>query len=104
MIYDEERPPRGACVLIDPLDPTRRRAIPAATASEDLLVPVFRAGRRTWRAPSLEETRRRAQAQLAGFHSGIKRFLNPHQYPVGLEAGLHAMKTDLILRARGATA
>jgi nicotinate phosphoribosyltransferase len=38
---------------------------------------------------------------LATFHGGIKRFANPHQYPVGLEQGLYQRKTDLILRARG---
>ena len=101
VIFDEERPIRGDCAMIDPLDPTRRRIIPAGTASEDLLVPVFRAGRRVWQPPPIEEVRRRAQSQLAAFHAGIKRFLNPHQYPVGLEAGLHNMKTELILKARG---
>jgi nicotinate phosphoribosyltransferase len=35
------------------------------------------------------------------FHSGIKRFLNPHQYPVGLESRLHELKTKLIFQARG---
>jgi nicotinate phosphoribosyltransferase len=38
---------------------------------------------------------------LARFHFGIKRFINPHQYPVGLEEGLHELKTDLVLKARG---
>ena len=28
-------------------------------------------------------------------------FINPHQYPVGLESGLHELKTELILQARG---
>ena len=39
--------------------------------------------------------------QLAMFHAGVKRFANPHQYPVGLELGLHERKTKLILKARG---
>jgi len=104
VICDEESPVRGDCVMIDPLDPTRRRIIPAATDFENLLVPVFRGGKRVWKAPALDDVRRRAQAQLATFHSGIKRFLNPHQYPVGLEAGLHELKTELILKARGVTA
>jgi nicotinate phosphoribosyltransferase len=34
-------------------------------------------------------------------HPGIKRFANPHQYPVGLEASLHDVKTRLVLAARG---
>jgi nicotinate phosphoribosyltransferase len=51
--------------------------------------------------PSLEASRRRTQEQLAMFHDGVKRFVNPHQYPVGLELGLHERKTTLILKARG---
>jgi nicotinate phosphoribosyltransferase len=31
----------------------------------------------------------------------VKRFVNPHQYPVGLERGLHELKTRLVLAARG---
>jgi nicotinate phosphoribosyltransferase len=42
VIYDEEDPIQGDCTLVDPLDPTRQKTIPAGTASADLLVPVFR--------------------------------------------------------------
>jgi nicotinate phosphoribosyltransferase len=51
--------------------------------------------------PALEVVREHARSQLARLHEGIKRFVNPHRYPVGLEAGLHRRKTDLVLRARG---
>ena len=43
-------------------------------------------------------------SQLALFHPGVKRFVNPHRYPVGLEQQLFAMKTELVLRARGVNA
>jgi nicotinate phosphoribosyltransferase len=49
----------------------------------------------------LKEVRRRTADQLDGFHPGIKRFVNPHRYPVGLELGLFEKKTRLILEARG---
>lgn len=101
MIFDELHPPRGEAVIIDPLDPTRRKIIPAGTAHEPLLVPVLRGGRRTGRFPSLEEMRLRVHEQLAGFHAGIKRFINPHRYPVGLEEELHRRKTELVLELRG---
>ena len=45
--------------------------------------------------------RERTKAQLDLFHAGVKRLMNPHQYPVGLELGLHNLKTDLVLKARG---
>jgi len=48
--------------------------------------------------------RARRESQLARFHPGIKRFENPHGYPVGLEQALFDLKTRLILEARGLTA
>jgi nicotinate phosphoribosyltransferase len=99
-IYDEERGAADPCTIVDPTDPTRRRVIERGTPSEDLLVPILRKGKPVGEMPKLADVRRRAQEQLAGFHAGIKRFVNPHQYPVGLEKGLHDLKTDLILRAR----
>jgi len=66
-----------------------------------LLIPVFKRGELVHRSPPLEEIRRRAQAQLAMLAPGVKRFVNPHLYPVGLELGLHTLRTELILRARG---
>lgn len=98
-IFDEPRGLSSPCTIVDPLDATRRRRIDAPT-HDDLLVPVFRAGRPVYEAPPIEASRERAAQQLARFHAGIKRFVNPHQYPVGLEQGLHELKTELILRAR----
>jgi nicotinate phosphoribosyltransferase len=99
-LYDMEQVLQGSVTIVDPLDATRRRRIPGNVAHEDLLAPVFRRGRLVYREPSLEASRRRVQEQLAGFHAGIKRFPNPHPYPVGLELGLHRLKTSLILSAR----
>jgi len=99
MIVDEElaRPTR---TLIDPLDPTRRRTLPDDASFTDLLVPVARKGRRTSEAETLDTIRARVREQLGRFHSGVKRFLNPHRYPVGLERTLYERRTELILAAR----
>jgi nicotinate phosphoribosyltransferase len=52
-IWDEGLGLPSPCVIVDPADPTRRREIPAEAAGEDLLVPVFRRGKRsTIRRPS----------------------------------------------------
>jgi nicotinate phosphoribosyltransferase len=101
MIFDEELGAPAAPTLIDPADLTRRKEIPEGTGYADLLVPVFRQGRRVYDPPPLKEVRKRTAEQLAGFHGGIKRFANPHRYPVGLERGLFDLKTHLILQARG---
>jgi nicotinate phosphoribosyltransferase len=101
LIYDSEdgAPSR---TLVDMLDPTRRKTIPAGVPHEDLLVPAARAGRVVASLPSLHDTRARTQRQLALLHPGIKRFVNPHQYPVGLDPMLHERRTRMILEARGA--
>ncbi len=91
-------------VIVDPLDQTRRRSIPDTAPYEDLLVPIFRNGRRVYELPSMEQIRARRQSQLDRFHAGVKRLLNPHQYPVGLERRLFDLKTRLVLQARGVTA
>jgi len=87
--------------IVDPMDMTRRKTIPAGTAHEDLLAPVFRGGNLVYDVPALDDVRRRTAEQLAGFHPSIKRFVHPHPYPAGLERRLHDLKTELVSRARG---
>ena len=101
-IYDLSRPLPASCfTIVDPLNPTRRKHFGPETPSEDILVPVCRSGRVVYELPTLEQTRQRTRQQLGMLHAGVKRFVNPHQYPAGLELGLHDLKTRLILQARG---
>ncbi|MBI4604525.1 MAG: nicotinate phosphoribosyltransferase [Planctomycetes bacterium] len=101
-IYDEERGIREPVVIVDPLDATRRKKMPPEARAADLLEPVFRRGRRVAAVPPLAEARERTRRQLAMLHDGVKRLMNPHEYPVGLEEGLHELRTSLVLAARGA--
>ncbi len=100
LIYDESQGPPAELVVVDPLDPTRRKRVPAGAPGEDLLIPVMRAGEPVYAPPSIEQARDRAQRQLASLHPGIKRLVNPHQYPAGLSLELHELKTRLILEGR----
>lgn len=104
VIYDARRPPSGPVTSIDPFDATRRRTFPADASHSDLLVPVFRGGQLVYTPPTLDEVRQRVQDQLARFPAGVKRFIFPHIYPVGLEKGLQDLRTELILKARGVEA
>jgi nicotinate phosphoribosyltransferase len=65
-----------------------------------MLVPIFRDGNLVYASVSSSDIRDYSKQQLKHFHHSIKRLLNPHQYPVGLERGLHDLKTDLILHLR----
>ena len=87
-------------VMVDPMDFTKRRKLNNATPYEDLLVPVFRNGALVYDLPEIGNIKQRLADQLSGFHEGIKRFVNPHTYPVGLEKSLYDFKTDLILKLR----
>jgi nicotinate phosphoribosyltransferase len=101
LIYDVEDG-ISAQTLIDPLDITRRKTFPPGTPFEDLLVPVWRDRKPVYDSPPLPELRARTQAQLDLLHPGIKRFVNPHTYPVGLDPVLHERRTRMILEARAA--
>jgi nicotinate phosphoribosyltransferase len=100
MIYDCAGPPPSR-TLVDPLDMTRQRTLDDTLSYEDLLVPVFRDGERVGELPTAREARERTRRQLASLHAGIRRFDNPHQYPVGLEKRLFDLRTRLVLEARG---
>jgi nicotinate phosphoribosyltransferase len=99
-IYDLQLGIEESCTLVHPLDFTRRKRIARNTKHLDLQVPIYRGGRRVYTPPSLPEIREHARTELARLHPGIRRFVNPHVYPVGLEERLHDLKTKLILRAR----
>lgn len=103
MIWDEAGAPPSN-VIVDPLDLTRRKSFGENANGHDLLVPVYRNGQRVYQSPGLEEISRHAADQMTKFHAGIKRFANPHRYPVGLEQQLFDLKTRLVLEARGVRA
>jgi nicotinate phosphoribosyltransferase len=99
-IYDLELGLPPSVTIVDPLDVTRRKHIRAKMAHEDLLVPIFRQGKLVYKLPTLDGIRRRLQQQLKMLHPGIKRSVNPHQFPAGLELELNGLKTKLVLKAR----
>lgn len=102
LVFDETAPPAaGDATMVDPLDPTRRRRYAADAPFALLLQPAMRAGTRVREPEPLDAARDRAARELEGFHAGIKRLVNPHRYPVGLELGLHERRTALVLAARG---
>ena len=99
-VYDQWSLPDRDWVLVDPVDFTRRKALANSSQFTDMLVPIFRDGKLVYARVSSSDIRAYSKAQLQHFHHSIKRLLNPHQYPVGLERGLHDLKTDLILHLR----
>ncbi|MFC3414835.1 nicotinate phosphoribosyltransferase [Algoriphagus hitonicola] len=102
MIYleDQEINERGI-VIIDPTDATRRKRImPAFYQEEELLISIFKAGKKIYKSPDIKQIRTRAQSQLEAFDPSHKRLVNPHLYPVGLEENLHHLRMSLVLKAK----
>lgn len=102
VIYDIKSDISGGCTMVDPFDVTRQWTIAPDTAGTDLLVPIFRQGQRVYDSPSIHEMRDHTRSSLDRLAPAIKRFVNPHLYPVGLEQSLHELKLDLIRQARSA--
>lgn len=100
MIWDINHPISAEPHIADPLDATREKQVPSSWNFIDLLVPIFEKGKRVYELPSLLDIKKKTQNELMHFHSGIKRFMNPHQYIVGMEKGLLQRKIDLIREVR----
>lgn len=104
VIYDIHSKINGDCTLVDPFDATKQRTLQKGLTGRDLLVPIFQQGKLVYKIPSLNEIRANAQHELSQFPVGLKRFLNPHQYIVGMEKSLYDLKIDLIKQIRKQTA
>jgi nicotinate phosphoribosyltransferase len=100
VLYDVPTGLSKTRTIIDPLDATRMKNLPHEMEYEDLLCPIFREGKRVYKLPELGEIREKVQDELARFHSGVKRFINPHQYVVGFDEAFYEMKIDLIKKVR----
>jgi nicotinate phosphoribosyltransferase len=101
MIYDIRLgiDPRETSVEVK--DPTRRKRLPKGAEGANLLAPVMRKGRLTAESEEFAAIRQRAAEQLAKLAPGIRRFLNPHEFPVGMEIGLYELRERMIREARG---
>ena len=88
---------------MDIADVTIHKKIPGSAKPHDLLVPIFRRGNLVYERPSVHEMRGLAQTELGRFYTGVKRLLNPHIYPVGLELGLYKIKSRLMQEVRDKT-
>lgn len=101
MIYDVEDGFAEHPTIVDPNDPTKTKKLHIDEFEfEDLLVPVFDKGRLVYEIPELTEIQNVVKAELTHIHSGIKRFVNPHIYVVGLEQNLYEKRLRLILEQR----
>jgi nicotinate phosphoribosyltransferase len=96
MIYDDGLGIDPRLTIVDPRDPARQKLLTADLEPIDLLIPVLRNGRRVAEPETLEVIRARGIHQLAMLHPSIRRFMNPHEFPAGLDIGLHELRDQMV--------
>lgn len=100
MLYDIQIGVPEECILVNPLDPSQERRLKKGMEQQDLLVPLFRKGTLVYKIPKLLDIQAHTKRELAALPNGIKRFINPHIYPVGMEKSLYLLKLDLMKQIR----
>lgn len=101
MLYEIQQPLPRKLKIIDPMDITRRKIIkPDGLEYEELLKPVFSQGKVVYTSPDIHQIRQKTLDSIRKLPDGVKRLVNPHSYPVGLEERLYKLKTDLVLKLR----
>lgn len=105
MIYDEQIfREKEQYKIIDAFDSTREITVQSNDKEgelfHNLLIPIFKRGKLVYTSPPLFVIRATKNAELAAFYDGIKRYLNPHLYMVGLEEDFHKLRQDLIFDLR----
>lgn len=97
-IYDELIGIHEPCTIIDQHDPNVQ--IKADGPFSDLLVPVFRKGKRVYESPTIQKMQAHAKNELSRLPPNMERFTNPQPYPAGLEKNLYQKKLELIRKYR----
>lgn len=88
-------------LIIDPVDPTKRKKIHTKGMEHEILLkPIFRKGELVYGIPEIHTIREKAKKNLSFFDKAHKRLVNPHTYPVGLEESLYQLRTDLVFKMK----
>jgi nicotinate phosphoribosyltransferase len=98
-IYETGHGVSEPCEIVD-VETEDKTTIPANTPYSDLLVPIFRAGKVVYEAPSIETSRDHVRKQLSSAPREILRLNDPVPYKIGLEQSLQELRSKLIAHAK----
>ena len=98
MVYDEQLPPQDE-LIIDSHDELRRKDL-SGFEHVELLEPCVRKGKTICTLQTPQEAQQNTKENLNRLHPTIKRLLNPHSYPVGLERALFKQRGEIVRQAR----
>ncbi len=94
-VYDEVIDDTKPLTIFDPLATWKTKTLTNFWARE-LLVPIFKDGKRVYDSPSLPEIKAYCENEIAHLWDEIKRFENPHDYYVDLSQRLWDIKRILL--------
>lgn len=96
-VYDEVIDDRQPLEIFDPHATWKRKVIANFTAKE-IMVPIFKHGKKVYSEPSLEQIKQYCQEQVDLLWDEVKRFENPHIYYVDLSQKLWDIKQELLVK------
>lgn len=96
MIYDLEIGVPSKPVIQDALDTTLKKVVNPKWKHRDLLIPMVRKGKKIYKTPSLKQMQKNTHEELSQLSPGMRRFIDPEHYFVGLEKGLYEQKLSMI--------
>jgi len=91
-VFEEGKP----LTIFDPVQTWKRKTLKNFRTRE-LLIPVFRGGKRVYDLPKLKDVQAYAKTELDTFWDEVKRLTNPHSYIVDLSTHLFELKQQLLL-------
>ncbi|RZS97676.1 nicotinate phosphoribosyltransferase [Cecembia calidifontis] len=88
-------------MIIDPVDPTKRKKINTNGLDQEILLkPIFIKGQKVYERRDIHQIKQNAERNMGMFDKAHKRFVNPHIYPVGLEEKLYDIRTQLVFKMK----
>jgi nicotinate phosphoribosyltransferase len=100
IIFEEESLPSGKSIkAFHPILPHVSKTYPEQFHREEILVPIFKAGKLVYSLPKLPGIQRKTLENLTNLRAEHKRLQNPHLYHVSLGENLFAKKQELLKAA-----
>ncbi|MBQ4152974.1 MAG: nicotinate phosphoribosyltransferase, partial [Oscillospiraceae bacterium] len=94
-LHDETVDDSKPLEIFDPEATWKRKTLTSFVAKE-LLVPIFKDGKRVYQSPNIEEIKAYCSQQVHTLWDEVKRFENPHRYYVDLSQKLWDIKHQLL--------
>ena len=98
-IYETEHSVSEPCEIVN-IETEHKTTFPPNTDFFDLLVPIFRSGKRVYEIPNIEMSRDNLRKQLSCAPQEILQLNDPVPYKIGLEQSLYKLRSKLIARVR----